>query len=865
MKLAKTTFLNVMATATLVSGLALAVPVRAEHLRPTGEYSDARLGETGSVGTISPSHSSRATADATRNSQRSPQSVSADEGIAAKAKNWASEKWHALKSIAGLEQTPAQSALTLKSAAQVPPINSQSPSRPAAGISAESVYVPPSQVGANLKAPAAVKKDQPLSPVTIDMAKVKKSESGVPLFDVNSTAQMPRLAIEREERYSAGRWALDAKSQKVMDERVIHALRTPDLITTQNMQVMTAIKTGRAGQVLVTEDAVFSPKGKVSRATFDKIVRTLAPEAPLKLKKFMPLTDDEVRFLSALMLYQQGDQCSAAVGILHKLSKSKGFEAEANYYMAMCSRKLGLESDFFDRAGKILLTQDAYYSKKILKEVGAEVPYEYRDTFGLALFKLSTNDKILGALEPAAKANAAYILAEFGAASSRFKTSLTWAKQVPKGHPKYLQAKFFEALDEYQTGSKKEALKIQEELITELDLDKSNQEFQALVALNLARMHFQEKDFKESHTSFLRVYKDHPMWLESLTELGWAQLMSGDYEGAIGNMYSIQSPFFAGAYKPESYVIRTIGYLNLCQYGDAYRTLSLLEHDYKPWLDAMEDYSKRNAVSGTQGEGRASSSYYKTVKSMLSAMRAVANNKESGPKEVDGLPVQVVKEMARHRDFINLQKALNREIDERPGYALIESETQHQLKLAQGRVSTSRKRADSLRKNLLSIAQHPELQKNRVTWNAELSRELDTLNDGFFYVDVYNEAVAALPQYRKEVIESADVRIADVQTHIEKILRSRMLEMKTNLARDLDNNELLRYEVFSGSGENIRFQVAGGVEGKRVPATVIPKSKALHWDFDGEYWEDEIGHYRSSLKNNCPATHRDQATADGGI
>jgi hypothetical protein len=62
----------------------------------------------------------------------------------------------------------------------------------------------------------------------------------------------------------------------------------------------------------------------------------------------------------------------------------------------------------------------------------------------------------------------------------------------------------------------------------------------------------------------------------------------------------------------------------------------------------------------------------------------------------------------------------------------------------------------------------------------------------------------------------------------------------------------LRYEIFSASGENIRFQVAGGKKENRIPANVIPKSKSLHWNFDGEYWEDEIGHYRSSLTNNCP-------------
>jgi len=61
------------------------------------------------------------------------------------------------------------------------------------------------------------------------------------------------------------------------------------------------------------------------------------------------------------------------------------------------------------------------------------------------------------------------------------------------------------------------------------------------------------------------------------------------------------------------------------------------------------------------------------------------------------------------------------------------------------------------------------------------------------------------------------------------------------------------FEVFSGSGENIRYQVAGGqVSGaNRIPAHIKPV-KMMNWNFDGEFWEDEIGSYRSSLQNNCP-------------
>ena len=32
----------------------------------------------------------------------------------------------------------------------------------------------------------------------------------------------------------------------------------------------------------------------------------------------------------------------------------------------------------------------------------------------------------------------------------------------------------------------------------------------------------------------------------------------------------------------------------------------------------------------------------------------------------------------------------------------------------------------------------------------------------------------------------------------------------------------------------------------------VEKNKEMKWSFKGEIWEDEIGHFRSSLKSVCP-------------
>jgi tetratricopeptide (TPR) repeat protein len=812
----------VMKAAILIVALGFSV-AQAEPLHPVKNHSDAQLSgiEKSAVGSIQAGVSSPT--------------------VQAKVQTWVKEKISAISSF----WTEDPQAVAPQAA-------------PKKSIQA-SLQAPPSTAKETSRQPAAAVPEKQIVQAQhdeierVEVVGMHRTPVDVAVYDLATSAKIPRLKIGQEDRMQASQYSLPGDLQKVMNDHVAHPFPSPEQLDADLLKRQLVLTQGPVMSAISTRDAVFSPKGRVSREAFDKLVINLRPELALKLRKFIPLTQDEQRFLSGLLLYQQGDQCESAVGLFHKLSKSPGWVAEASYYLGMCSKQLGLTADLIERSRRVLESQDVYYTKKILKELPTEIPYEQVEQFGAALTKAVSNPKVMDKLEPAVAGNVAFWLTDFGATTGKFKLALDWSKKVPVTHPKRLESEFIGALSEYQMGNKDKALTLQEGLIEKLKGDKGRREFQALVALNVARMYFQESKFAPAHENFLQVYKDHPLWLQSLTELGWSQLMSGDFEGAIGNMYSIQSPFFTSVYKPESYVIRTIGYLKLCQYGDAYRTLTLLEKDYRPILEKIEKFTATNGHS-----------YYQTVRDYLAFSKMAKQPGKEMQKDVDGLPQSVVREMARHRDFINLQKAMNRQIDEREMYSHLDGEVEASLQDAQAAVVLTRKRIMALRRSIGQIAVRHDLEQNRNQWLVELDAEMNRLNAAFFQVDLFTEAKQDMVDYRKEVVGGADQRLAVIKTELESRLSGRVVQMKSDLSRMLDNNELLRFEVFSGSGENIRYQVAGGAKGNRIPAAVIPKSKSLQWDFDGEYWEDEIGHYRSSLKNNCPENSRHQQANLGG-
>lgn len=713
------------------------------------------------------------------------------------------------------------------------------------------------------RAPANAVGSSQATQVASDMMNIPgltRSETGVVRYDIGGNVDaIPRLRLPREERFQDlknQKFAVGGSLQKLLEGLSLAPLTSPTLTDEEEMRTLT--KAPSLVQPARQFKELQVAKGKVDDTGLRTYALKLSAEPhrmPESLAKFTPLTDAEYRFLSGLLLYQQGYRCAAAVGLFHSISGKKEHQAEADYYLAKCSKSLGLMTDFSERARRVFESGDGFFSKRLLTEVNWETPNATARQFGEALEKAMKNPEVMADIKSETTATVAAMIAESSAAAEKFKTALEWAKQVPEGHPRYLQAKFVEALSEYSIGSKKRAVDLQEALIKNPRAEDSAREFQGLIALNLARMYFQEGKYKEAHQAFLTVNKDHPLWLQGLAELGWAQLMSGDFEGAIGNMYSIHSPFFAAAYKPESYVIRTIGYLNLCQYGDAYRTLSVLEKDYREVLTQIDTYEK--SVTSFK-DGR-----YGTVRRFVQAFSQ--RDKKGDMKELDGLPGSVIREIARQKDFLNLQRSLNRQIDEKASYSKIEVEIDRSLKEAQSKVMQTRRRIDQLRKNVASIKHKPELEPNRPQMMAEMESEMGRLNDQFFMVDLFNEAKRSIAQYNSDVVAGADRRGVELKNSMERTIANRMTKIRTDLSRYLDNNELLRYEVFAASGENIRFQVAGGEKGNRVPATVIPKSKSLQWDFDGEYWEDEIGHYRSSLKNNCPdSSRREQASLGGG-
>ena len=82
-------------------------------------------------------------------------------------------------------------------------------------------------------------------------------------------------------------------------------------------------------------------------------------------------------------------------------------------------------------------------------------------------------------------------------------------------------------------------------------------------------------------------------WLDALFEESWAYFMAGDYAHALGNVHTIQSPYFPNSYYPESEVLKAVIYFANCQYDDAETIVAKFQQKYQPIYDDLNKVLKR--------------------------------------------------------------------------------------------------------------------------------------------------------------------------------------------------------------------------------------------------------------------------------
>lgn len=629
---------------------------------------------------------------------------------------------------------------------------------------------------------------------------------------------------------------LDIGSEPVLEAPAFSPLRLPSSTNEQPKLKTTTVRTSPPlidFKLKPYTEVVQAPKVVAENDAFQKIpdvsmlnpFPTTQPKQPhVELKDLIDMKPNDYKLLQALIFLEIQQNYEMAMGLFAELIDDSKHRVESLYNYALTAKGLGLNSEFRQYMVKVTQeSKDKLWQERATKSLVENITV-------LEKTDIAIIDPLVAKFDVDVTRNDEYQITRAKYYSDigklgEMENALLFIDEKSKRYP---DALLLNALFNYRQNKVTEATLYLDKL---MDTTKGNKrlELRSVGALTLARMQFQQGQYKEAFKSYLLVDKSNPLWLQAMVESAWTQILSQDYEGAAGNMFSLHTDFFKNAFAPESYVVRTVGYLNLCQYGDGIQVLSQMKKKYSPWQEKLSSYQKAHPKT---------TDYYETLKTWV-------NN--SDMKEIDGLPRSFIVELARHPAFTTVQSQINSYEDEISKFNAValnmiklDRQLSQKMRDAQSELGNVKRKVASVKPQGLEAKKMSSAERKLIAYSIQQH--------------IARKAKTSIKDLRTQGIARIEKEKESLKNQASKALKDRFTQLTSSLEKVLSQTEVLQYEVYAGAGEHIRYQMAGGdISEKERPELKVEKEKSLNWNFKGEIWEDEVGHYRSSLKNVCPS------------
>jgi len=199
-----------------------------------------------------------------------------------------------------------------------------------------------------------------------------------------------------------------------------------------------------------------------------------------------------------------------------------------------------------------------------------------------------------------------YLLGRYKYRNGQYPEALGLFDKVNRKSKFYVQAQFFGGISNVQLRQSKPAVQAFQRIlgaIEEGDVEVDDEaRMRDLAYLSMART-FYSASIKLDETTnaptvdqtrlsaavkyWNKVNISSEYWLDALFEESWAYFMAGDYSHALGNIHTIESPYFPHANYPEADVLKAVIYFANCQYDDALTIVAQFRGHYEPIRDAL--------------------------------------------------------------------------------------------------------------------------------------------------------------------------------------------------------------------------------------------------------------------------------------
>jgi tetratricopeptide (TPR) repeat protein len=188
-----------------------------------------------------------------------------------------------------------------------------------------------------------------------------------------------------------------------------------------------------------------------------------------------------------------------------------------------------------------------------------------------------------------------YLLGRHFYRQGDFDQAVNLFQTVSRQSPFYIKAKFFEGVTYVRqlkgkpaTDAFKSILVIGEEqpkYYTQDDIAT----YVELANLQMARIFYSTQQYDLSIKYYERLDQGSPDWLDSLFEASWAYFMKTNNSKALGNIHTLNAPYFENMFFPESYLLKAVIYYRYCRYDRALEAVTEYNEDFAPLRKDLQD------------------------------------------------------------------------------------------------------------------------------------------------------------------------------------------------------------------------------------------------------------------------------------
>ena len=213
-----------------------------------------------------------------------------------------------------------------------------------------------------------------------------------------------------------------------------------------------------------------------------------------------------------------------------------------------------------------------------------------------------------------------YLLGRYKYRNRQYEEAIQLFEKVDKKSKFYVQAQMFNGISYVQLKKSVPAVQSFQRIVQAIDdgvegVD-NEQRMRDLAFLSMARTYYSasvrldennapqidEKKLSAAVKYWNKIDVASEYWLDGLFEESWAYFMAGDYPRAMGNIHTIQAPYFPQSFYPEADILLAQIYFATCQYDYATTVIARFKKKYEPIQKELTDILKRFEGDGKEEE-----------------------------------------------------------------------------------------------------------------------------------------------------------------------------------------------------------------------------------------------------------------------